>query len=291
MNLKHYPLVVLLLLHSGLSASAQDNGGYKTPPKAIADMLLATPTPGVSVDDNGEWILFTESSSYPSVEELARPELKIAGLRINPRNFAPSRQNYSTNLILRNIASGKDLKIAGLPSPLYAGNISWSPDDKKIAFTQVTTGRVDLYMIDVATQIASKINKTALNIITGAYQWYDNKTELLHDRVGGRRFIERAVAEVDREIELHGVAHLLLHVGVQWIGADFDKQGIARLALRTDRRGQHGQAQRIAALSADGEGRDGQGARAFRFEAHRPDRLRTGRAIAHADLPARLRAE
>jgi dipeptidyl aminopeptidase/acylaminoacyl peptidase len=66
----------------------------------------------------------------------------------------------------------------GLPSPLYAGNISRSPDDKKIAFTQTTGSRVDLYVIDVATQKALKVNKSALNMVTGGFQWYDNNTLL-----------------------------------------------------------------------------------------------------------------
>ncbi|MBC7873804.1 MAG: S9 family peptidase, partial [Ferruginibacter sp.] len=170
-----FPVFFLFFL---INVKAQDDGGYKLPPKDIADMLLAKPTPGVSVDDKGEWMLFTESSSYPSVEELARPELKIAGLRINPANFAPSRQNFINNLFLRNISSGKDFKIAGLPSPLYAGSISWNPDDKKIAFTHTTSSRVDLYVIDVATQKAMKVNKTALNVITGGPQWYDATTLL-----------------------------------------------------------------------------------------------------------------
>ncbi|MEX0635263.1 MAG: hypothetical protein WD135_00735, partial [Ferruginibacter sp.] len=73
---------------------AQDDVGYKTPPNNISDMLLAKPTPGVSIDEKGEWMLFLQSSSYPSVEELAKPELKIAGLRINPENYSPSRQNF-----------------------------------------------------------------------------------------------------------------------------------------------------------------------------------------------------
>ena len=53
------------------SVTAQDDGSYKTPPKAVADMLLAKASPNVSLDDKGEWMLFTESSSYPAVEELA----------------------------------------------------------------------------------------------------------------------------------------------------------------------------------------------------------------------------
>ena len=158
---------------------AQDNASYQLPPKAIMDMLLAKPTPNVSVDDKAEWMLFSESNSYPSVEELARPELKIAGLRINPANYAPSRQNFINNLYLKNISTGKEYKISGLPSPMMAGNINWSPGNKKIAFTQTGNDRVDLYVIDVAAQKAMKVNKASLNIIAGTkYQWYDDNTLL-----------------------------------------------------------------------------------------------------------------
>jgi dipeptidyl aminopeptidase/acylaminoacyl peptidase len=142
-------------------------------------MLLAKPTPNVSIDDKGEWMLFTESNSYPSVEELARPELKIAGLRINPANFAPSRQNFINNIYLKNINSGKEFKIAGLPATLYAGNISWSPGEKKIAFTQTLNDHVDLYVIDITAQKAVKVNKQALNaVFGGSYQWFDHNTLL-----------------------------------------------------------------------------------------------------------------
>ncbi len=169
----------LFFLLLTLFVKAQDDGGYKTPPKDIADMLLAKSSPNVSLDDKGEWMLFTQSSSYPSVEELARPELKIAGLRINPENFAPSRQNYINELYLRNVSSSKEFKITGLPSPLFAGSISWSPNDKKIAFIHTTNNRVDLYVIDVTTQKATKVNKTALNVIGGGnYQWLDDNTLL-----------------------------------------------------------------------------------------------------------------
>jgi dipeptidyl aminopeptidase/acylaminoacyl peptidase len=171
-------LLSLFLSFAGITVSAQDDGSYKIPPKDISDMLLAKKSPNVSVDAKAEWILFMESSSYPSVEELARPELKIAGLRINPANYAPSRQNFINNLILRSIASGKDHKITGLPSPLYANSVNWSPSYKKIAFTQTTGNRVDLYVIDVALQKAAKINKTALNVVSGSYSWYDDNTIL-----------------------------------------------------------------------------------------------------------------
>ena len=94
--------LLLVVLSFQIEISAQDDAvTYKLPPKDISDMLLTKPTPTISVDDKGEWMLFMETNSYPPVEELARPELKIAGLRINPSNYAPSRQNFINNLYLK----------------------------------------------------------------------------------------------------------------------------------------------------------------------------------------------
>lgn len=169
-------LIFGLLSLSSLQVAAQDAVTYKKPPKAVEDMLLVKPTPGVSIDDKAEWMLFTQGSNYPLLEELARPEYRIAGLRLNPANFAPSRQNFITDLYLKNISSGAISKINGLPNPLFAGSVSWSPDNKKIAFTQTGPNRVDLYVINVADKKATKINITALNTITGGYSWVDNSS-------------------------------------------------------------------------------------------------------------------
>ncbi len=179
-GLKFFFFTGLLFLSTSLTA--QEDAAYKLPPKDISDMLTAKPTPNVSMDERAEWLLFTESNSYPSVEELAKPELRIAGLRINPANYAPSRQNFINNLYLKNLQAGKEYKIAGLPSPLYASAVSWSPDYKKIAFLHTTASRIDLYVINLATKTAAKINKTALNGLLGTYQWF-NENSLLYRTV------------------------------------------------------------------------------------------------------------
>lgn len=172
-------LTVFILLSASIITNAQDDVTYKAPPKDIVDMLLAKPTPSVTIDDKGEWMVFLESNSYPSVEELARPELRIAGLRINPNNYAPSRQVFINNIYLKNNSSAKEFKVIGLPTPLSASSVTWSPNDKKIAFLNTTKDRVDLYVIDIATQKATKVNKTALNGLMGTvYYWYDDQTLL-----------------------------------------------------------------------------------------------------------------
>src|ERR1700754_3703219 len=142
-------LLLLLFSASLLPARAQDNGGYQLPPKDIADLLLAKPTPAISIDRKGQWMLFSQRNSYPSVEELAQPELRIAGLRFNPDNYALSRQNFINGFTLKNLKTSKEYAIQGLPSPLLAGNVSWSPAGGKIAFTNTTAKQIDLYIIDI----------------------------------------------------------------------------------------------------------------------------------------------
>jgi dipeptidyl aminopeptidase/acylaminoacyl peptidase len=158
---------------------AQETGVYQVPPKEIADMLLAKPTPAVRVDSKGNWMLLSERNSYLGVEELGQPEIKVAGLRLNPNNYAPSRQSFVNSFLLKEIKTGREYMIYGLPPGLQAGNISWSPSETKVAFTHTMSNRVDLYVIDIAAQNAKKINRSPLNTTLGnAYAWVDDQTIL-----------------------------------------------------------------------------------------------------------------
>jgi hypothetical protein len=84
-------LLYLILFLTGSLAYAQENIRYQRPPEEIAKLVEAPLTPLVSFSPDKVWMLLLERSDYPSIEELSRPELRIAGLRINPENFGPSR--------------------------------------------------------------------------------------------------------------------------------------------------------------------------------------------------------
>ena len=107
---------LLWLLGAMLSVGtlqAQD-ATYQTPPKVLADMITAAPSPLVSVGDKG-WMLLMERSGMPTIEDLAQPELRIAGLRINPTTNGPSRANYMIGLTLKNVATKTEVPVKGLP--------------------------------------------------------------------------------------------------------------------------------------------------------------------------------
>lgn len=159
------------------SLYAQDAVEYQTPPKEIYDLVMAKPTPGVTFDSKGRYMLILGRSDMPSVEDLAQPELRIAGLRINPNNFGPSRSAYTTGITIKEVATGKEFSISGLPANLKAGNLQWSPDEDKVAFTNTTNSVIDIYVIDIKTRKASKINKSAANFVLNAvFDWIDNNT-------------------------------------------------------------------------------------------------------------------
>ncbi|MES2005274.1 MAG: prolyl oligopeptidase family serine peptidase [Bacteroidota bacterium] len=170
---------LFLLLIACSSVFGQDAVSYQTPPKDIADLLLAKPTPAVRIDSKAEWMLLSERNSYPTVEELGQPENRIAGLRLNPNNFSPSRQAFINNFRLKNIKNNQEFAVTGLPTDLLAGGASWSPSETKIAFTNTTGTKVDLYVIDIATKKATRINKQPVNTVLGlSYTWVDDNTIL-----------------------------------------------------------------------------------------------------------------
>src|SRR5687768_16982660 len=150
-------LLLVAFLFTTACAYAQDAVTYRKPPKDVMDILLAKPTPGVSIDSKAEWMLLSERNSYPEVEELGQPEIRVAGLRLNPNNFSPSRQNYINNFRLKNIKTGKEFPVTGLPPGLLATNVSRSPNEMKVGFLNNTGNRVDLYVIDIASRKATRI--------------------------------------------------------------------------------------------------------------------------------------
>lgn len=176
-NMRQFLLIITCLF--SMQLMAQDAVQYQLPPKIIQDLALAKPTPTVSVDNKGEWMLIIERNSYPTVEELGQPEVRVAGMRINPNNFSLSRQNFINNFKLKNIIKGKEYKISGLPLNLLSTTAVWNEQQTKIAITNVTASQVDLYVIDVATQKATRVNKSPLNIVMGgAFSWFDDNTLL-----------------------------------------------------------------------------------------------------------------
>ncbi|GAB5524670.1 MAG: S9 family peptidase [Roseivirga sp.] len=170
--------LVLFLLTTNVYA--QDNGGYQRPPEVIAKLIDAPSTPSVSIDSKAEWMLLMKRPGYPSIDEVSAPELRIAGSRINPATNGRSRQSHMTGLRMRSVATGEEFAFSGMPSKPKLGNVSWSNDETKIAFTNTTADGIELWVADVTTKRATKLTGAIINnAYVSAFDWMPDNQRLI----------------------------------------------------------------------------------------------------------------
>ncbi len=170
--------LVLTIAAFALPLAAQDR--YQTPPPELAKLVDAPLTPEVSASPDGRVLLLLDRPPLPPIAELAEPELRLAGLRINPRNHGPSRDRSSNALRLVALADAKERKVEGLPSSPRIRNAAWSPDGRWVAFTHDDAARVELWLLDVAAARARRVDAGAVNdAIAQPLQWLPDSSALL----------------------------------------------------------------------------------------------------------------
>ena len=163
---------------------------YKLPPKEVVDILDAPPTPMVSVSPRGDALLLQEYQAHPPIALLARPFLRLGGVRIDPEQNSRQRLVQYTGLSVRWIDDGRLVRIE-LPPAAKIGAAQWSYDGKKIAFTRDIEGGVELWVADALTCKAHAIGEVRVNDVLGMpFDWMkDNKTLLVKLVPSGKRNI------------------------------------------------------------------------------------------------------
>jgi dipeptidyl aminopeptidase/acylaminoacyl peptidase len=150
---------------------------YRTPPQAIVDILDAEPLPTVTVSPARDVIALVPRRSMPSIAQLARPMLRLAGVRVNPATSGPHRPPAGTGIIFRTIATGAERRIP-VPTGAHVDLLGFSPDGERFAFTNTTETRIDLYVGDVATGATRKVD-AALNPLLGGCDWTRDSVSLV----------------------------------------------------------------------------------------------------------------
>ncbi len=181
MKPKYTYLVLTLFISFFGQLFSQVNLGYQEPPKDIAALIDAPATPSTTISPDGDWLLLMERPNYASIEDVARPELRLAGLRIDPQTNGPSRTVFYTNLQLKSTTSDKYVDIEGLPEKLRANNIMWSPDGSKFALTQTTDQGIELWVVERAAAKAKKLSGAVVNAAMRGrpYTWMPDSEHLL----------------------------------------------------------------------------------------------------------------
>lgn len=183
--------IALLFIAFRLSVMAQTN--YQVPPSEILTLADVKRPPQNIISKNNTYLLMLERPLYKSVEELAEPELKLGGLRLNPLNFNVSRSSYSTSLVIQKLSDGKPVVLTNLPSPLKAQYIQFSPNEKYCSFVQVGKTTLSLWIINLATGSASQLLTEGLNATMGTpYSWTNDEAFIHFKSKGNKQRLEVA---------------------------------------------------------------------------------------------------
>ena len=175
--MKRFVLFCISLLAGTIVLFAQTS--YKLPPGEVVKILDAPPTPVVSVSPRNDAMLLAEFEAHPPVAMLARPFLRLGGLRVDPELKSRQRTIQYRGITIRRFEGERSVRVA-LPENARIGFPSWSNDGSKLAFTRDVEDGVELWVADASTGKANAVGSFRVNDVLGSpHQWMNDNVTLL----------------------------------------------------------------------------------------------------------------
>src|SRR5258708_39672830 len=83
---------------------------YQKPPKAVLDVFNAPPFPVAVPNPSGDTLLLATPVPYPPIADLAKPMMRLAGLRIDPTTNGDHHAPFWAALSPKKIPDGSEKK-------------------------------------------------------------------------------------------------------------------------------------------------------------------------------------
>lgn len=160
--------------------------GYDQPSQKLLDLLHAPSTPEPVVSPTRDMILLVSQVDYPSIDQVAKPFLKLAGIRLDPANrrkrdtpggygIAPCARRY----VLVDVATSRETEVA-LPPQGCVDRPNWAADGKRFVFQNATPSAVELWVAEASTGATRRLGALRLNPMFGdTVQWMADQKSLL----------------------------------------------------------------------------------------------------------------
>lgn len=164
-----------------LDINGQENLAYQLPHESILQLADYQRAPSVSVDNRREYMVFSYRNTYKSLDDLNQEEISLAGLRVNPATNISSSITYINNLKVRKVDGDEPIQVKGLPEHARIAYITWSPDERMIAFTNTIATGVEVWVLDIAKGAATRLTDARVNANLGnPINWFrDGKSVLV----------------------------------------------------------------------------------------------------------------
>lgn len=165
-------LMLLGFTCCSLGAFAQEPATYQKPPKIMADIIDSAISRSVKISPDGKLLVILEKLTYPSITVFGKPEIRLAGLHINPKNNASNTSETFSSIKIQKVGEKGYENLSNLPQDLEIADVQFSPDSNLIAFSNVTPLGVQLWVANLITKKCEKLSDLYLNTLLGrSYQW------------------------------------------------------------------------------------------------------------------------
>jgi dipeptidyl aminopeptidase/acylaminoacyl peptidase len=180
--------------------ATESASGYNQPPKNILDVMRAPSPPVPRVSPTQDSILLVSWQDYPSIARVSTPFLRLAGVRVEPRNHSkhdtpggygitPCARSFelvhlapaSPNAVAASpkYKDAAQIRIA-LPEGACPGAPIWAADGKRFAFVNLAPEAVELWIGDAKTGAVHKVPGARLNpMFNDEVQWMPDQKTLL----------------------------------------------------------------------------------------------------------------
>lgn len=159
---------------------------YEEPPEDVVDIIDATPVPSVSFSPDRQWMLMIGRSAMPSIEDLSRRMLRLAGMRIDPAANSRFSTGFYSGISLRAASGGAVVEVP-LPGDVRVSGVSWSHHSDYFAFTTVTEGGQQLWVASKDSPGKPRMLTDRLSTVTGGFDWMPDGQSILCQLVPSER--------------------------------------------------------------------------------------------------------
>ncbi|HDY91295.1 MAG TPA: S9 family peptidase [Pseudoalteromonas sp.] len=176
-----FRLLVAFICCAALVPTSYAEQGYQTPSPELAALVDAKLAPTSYLSSDGQWLALFERKRVVTLDELAKEELKLAGIKLNPANFSRSRVSAKFSAVeLKHVQSGSVISINNLPNGIIRSP-KWSSNSQYLAFIVEQPAQANLWLYSVETKQAKELTSAALNSVLTAspYKWLPDSSAIV----------------------------------------------------------------------------------------------------------------
>ncbi len=140
---------------------------YALPDDDIVAIIDAPPTPATVLSPDGRHVALVHYESHPPIRLLARPYLRLGGVRVDPTIRGRQRTLRLVGITLVSVADGTHRPVT-LPADASVGVPSWSPDSRRFVFLVDGPDRIGVWVGEVDDATAAAVPGLVVSdVLTG----------------------------------------------------------------------------------------------------------------------------